>query len=188
VVTVAAAIFGMGNPYRGDDGVGVAVAEQLARRRLPGVQVLCGVTDPTVLLDFWAATPLLVIIDAVTCPAAIPGRVHRFTDHTMLTHTTLTSTHSIGVLRAIALGEQLHLPPPTIVFHLIEVAAADHGPDLSAPVARAVSDVVCAVTGDLGTSGQPVGDLRPYPDAHPDEQAEAKSNSEVCRGTGPADR
>lgn len=148
-MTVAAAIFGMGNPYRGDDGVGVAVAEQLARRKLPGVQVLCGVTDPTVLLDFWAATPLLVIIDAITCPAAVPGRVHRFTDHTMLTHTSLTSTHSIGVLRTIALGEQLDLPPPTIVFHLIEVAAVGHGPGLSAPVARAVCDVVCAVTGDL---------------------------------------
>jgi hydrogenase maturation protease len=39
-------VIGIGNDFRRDDGVGLAVAEELAKRNLPGVRVVTAIGEP----------------------------------------------------------------------------------------------------------------------------------------------
>ncbi len=59
-------IVGLGNPLRGDDGVGVRVAEMLAARDLPqGVEVVDGGTRGLELVNLMEGWPRVILVDAV---------------------------------------------------------------------------------------------------------------------------
>ena len=66
-----ALVVGIGNPLRGDDGVGPAVAALLRARAHPGVQVAEVHADPIALLDLWAGRRRVVLVDA--CAPAPAG-------------------------------------------------------------------------------------------------------------------
>ena len=68
-------IIGLGNLLAGDDGVGVHVVGELARRKLPpGVQVIDGGNCGLGLLSLLEGAQQVIIIDAILCAKA-PGSV-----------------------------------------------------------------------------------------------------------------
>ena len=72
-------VVGLGNPLRGDDGIGPRLASELARRQLPpGVRVIDGGSGGLDLLRLWDGWPRVVIVDAADV-AQEPGRFVRFT-------------------------------------------------------------------------------------------------------------
>ena len=72
-----AAVIGIGNPYRRDDGIGPALVAALERLRPPGVSLTVADGEPSQLLDAWSGAPLAVVVDAVLCEVPAPGRIHR---------------------------------------------------------------------------------------------------------------
>ena len=44
-------VIGIVNAYRRDDGVGLAVAEEIAKRGLPGVRAVMAIGKPGAILD-----------------------------------------------------------------------------------------------------------------------------------------
>ena len=68
-------VIGIGNPYRGDDGVGHAAAEALKNLRL-SAEVLLQDGEPTRLVDAWEGRGLAIIVDAIR-RGDPPGTVHR---------------------------------------------------------------------------------------------------------------
>jgi hydrogenase maturation protease len=135
-------VVGIGNPDRGDDGIGAAVAERLAGRLPDDVTLLARRSDMLALIHDWEGFDALVCIDAAA-PMGAPGRVHRFD----LAHDELprelafASSHALGLAEAIELARTLSLAPAEIVVYAVEGVSFDGGAPLSAVVAEAAPDV-----------------------------------------------
>lgn len=140
-----AVVIGVGNEFRRDDGVGPAVARALAAAG-PRIRAEVCDGDPVRLMEAWDGAETVVIVDAVRCTPAVPGRWHR----TTLPHTVpAASSHGFGVPEAVELAEVLDRRPEQLVIYAVEVADVGFGTGLSPAVAAAVTPLVEAVRTEL---------------------------------------
>ncbi len=141
-------VIGIGNDFRRDDGVGLTVAEQIAERGLPGVQVLSGINEPTALLDAWSGAARVVVVDAVAAGNSAPGRIRRWTGLELET-TPAVSSHALGLIQTCALGQALARMPDELVVFTIDVVDTNHGIGLTPAVAAAVPELVDLIVAEL---------------------------------------
>ena len=134
----AALIVGIGNTFRGDDGVGPWVAEALAAR---GLRATVHAGDGTGILDLLAAETALILIDA-TNSGAEPGAL---TFH--------YSTHRFGLAEAVETARALDQMPKALQIYGIEGADFAAGEGLSAAVEAAAGDLVDRISG-VGTEAR----------------------------------
>ncbi len=138
---------GIGNGFRRDDGVGPAVAAEIAGIGVAGVRVLTSTGEPGELLDAWDGVALAVVVDAAVGDGAAPGRIRRWVPGDE--PATAVSSHELGLPATYALGEALgHIPDRLVVF-TIDVSEVGYGDGLSPQVAAAVPHVVGAVLTEL---------------------------------------
>ncbi|ATJ81355.1 hydrogenase maturation protease [Halomonas beimenensis] len=144
-------VVGLGNPDRGDDGVGVLLATRLADSLPDGVGLLTGGRDVLSLIDDWAGYDVMLALDAAA-PMGHPGRVHRLTssgEWPVETQAPL-SGHALGLFEALALARTLHLPVPhSVVIFAIEAADLTPGAPLSPAVAAAMPGMVERVVDEV---------------------------------------
>src|SRR5690348_14839924 len=102
-------VIGIGNHYRGDDGIGPAVLALLNTMHLPGVRLLECDGDCSALLDAWQGADVVVLVDAVSSKAP-PGTIYRFDllARQLPRDLSFQSTHTFGVSEALALGRVLN--------------------------------------------------------------------------------
>jgi hydrogenase maturation protease len=114
-------IIGIGNPYRGDDGVGLIVARSLRDRSPRGVAVVEQDGEPAALIDAWEGADVVVLIDAVSSGSP-PGTVHAIdASKTRLNRDLFRhSTHSLGVAEAVELARSLGRLPRALWIYGIE--------------------------------------------------------------------
>lgn len=143
-------VAGLGNPDRGDDGVGPLVARILANYLPPEVTTLSVGNDVLTLVAEWACFDLALCIDAAA-PLSGPGRIHRFD----LTTTDLprwgssTSSHGLGLADAVALARSLHQAPSQIIVYAIEGASFAAGASMTPDVVAAVEEVVVLIAAEV---------------------------------------
>jgi hydrogenase maturation protease len=145
-------VIGVGNVYRGDDGVGLSVAS-LVRGRVPAdVAVLECEQEPTRLLDAWEGADVAVVVDACAAGGP-PGSVHRFdvSSDPLPARGFRSSTHAVGVGDAVELSRALHRLPTHVVVYGVEGVAFDTGAPMSAPVQAAAEQVAAAIVRELET-------------------------------------
>lgn len=145
-------VIGVGNVYRGDDGVGLSVAS-LVRGRVPAdVAVLECEQEPTRLLDAWEGADVAVVVDACAAGGP-PGSVHRFdvSSDPLPARGFRSSTHAFGVGDAVELARALHRLPSRVVVYGVEGVAFDTGAPMSGPVQAAAAQVAAAIVRDLET-------------------------------------
>ena len=70
-------VIGVGNDMRSDDGAGLAVADQVARLHLDGVEVRASTGEAAELIELWTGRELAVIVDAIVCTPPKPGAAAR---------------------------------------------------------------------------------------------------------------
>ena len=131
-------VVGIGNPLRGDDGVGPAVAAHVQARAHPGVQVAEVHADPIALLDLWAGRRRIVLVDAVCSGAPAGTLVAVDLRRHPLPRTATASTHGFGLAQVIELGRALGRLPPELVFVGVELGRVGVGTKLSEPVLAGV--------------------------------------------------
>ena len=135
-------VVAIGNPDRGDDGFGPAVAQRLRGRVPPTVRILERSGDALALIEDWNSSPPVIIVDAMT-PITKPGRVHRLD----LTHSPLPvgcsprSSHAFGVAETVELARSLGRLPQCLLAYVVEGEQFETGTPLSPAVAAAVQDV-----------------------------------------------
>jgi hydrogenase maturation protease len=134
-------VIGIGNPLRRDDGIGPAVAAEVARRR-PGLRVVGCPAEPTALLEAWQGAGRAVLVDAAV--GAEPGRV-RWCGLADLAESAPLSSHDLGLRQTYELGRALGCAPETVLVVSVEVVDTGHGEGFSEPVRAVLPQAVRAV-------------------------------------------
>ncbi len=142
-------VIGVGNPHRGDDGAGRAVARHLASLDGSGLVVRECSGETTALMSAWTGFDDVVLVDACR-GAGPPGSVHRIgpDDVERIARLQHASTHSLGVAAAIGLARALGTLPSRLVIYAVEAGHSREGGGLSPEVGRAVHEIVALVVGD----------------------------------------
>lgn len=149
-------VLALGNPDRGDDGVGAMVGRALVGRLPADVVLLARSGDLLSLIEDWAGFDALVCVDAAA-PNGTPGRIHRIdpTIEALPADGSSLSSHALGLAEVIALARTLQAAPADIVVFAIEGycfaagAAVTHAVAIAAGV---VADRVIAEVSRLRAS------------------------------------
>jgi hydrogenase maturation protease len=140
----------VGNPNRGDDGVGLLVAQKLSGR-LPGeARLVVRSGDMMSLIEDWAGIDAAILVDAAA-PNGSPGRVHRIdlAEEKLPPELSFSSSHAFGIAEAIELARVLDLAPKQIVVYAIEGACFDAGAPLTPAVLSAAIEVADCIAGEV---------------------------------------
>jgi len=157
----ASLVIGLGNPLRGDDGVGPRVVAELRRRGLPeGVEALDLGTGGLDLLRVLEGQRRVVIVDAADIGRASvgvgrePGRFVRFTlDEARLIYATDNlSFHHAGLGEVLALCDALGRELPQMVIFGVQPAEIGWGEGLSPPVEARLPALIDAVLEEIRTN------------------------------------
>jgi hydrogenase maturation protease len=152
-------ILGLGNPLRGDDGIGPRVIEELARRGLPeGVSSLDGGTGGLDLLNVLEGWERVVIVDAADVGRE-PGQFVRFKpEQARFVETAAPhSLHHAGLGEALALANALGQSLPEMTIFGVQPARIDWGQGLSPAVEAAIPALADAVL-EESTGSLPEGE------------------------------
>jgi hydrogenase maturation protease len=149
-----ALVIGIGNDFRSDDGVGLAVAAEIAKRHLRGVRVMTAIGEPASILDAWAGVPLAVVVDAAMGEGATPGRIRRWTPDDE-NQPTVVSSHALGLPQTYALGQAVGQIPQHLTVFTVDAEDIEHGLTLTPAVCAAVPAAVEAVLAELRLRSSP---------------------------------
>lgn len=135
-------VIGVGNPWRGDDAVGLMVAERLTQRARDMTVAACS-GDVLDVCEVWKGADLAVLVDALASNEA-PGTIRRFDvgDLALLCAGFRRSTHAFGVGDAVRLAGAVGALPPRVVVYGVVGSWFELGQEASPAVVRAVDDLV----------------------------------------------
>jgi hydrogenase maturation protease len=147
-------IIGLGNPLRGDDGVGVCVAQMLAQQALPNdVEVVDGGTQGLGLVNLMEGRRRIILVDAADV-GKNPGQFIRFTlDNAVLrSDDRPLSIHTAGLREALLMAEALKVLPDEVVIFGMQPANLDWINALSSEVKATLPDLIAAVLSELAVN------------------------------------
>lgn len=147
-----AALIGIGNDHRRDDGVGPAVAAEVAAAKPAGVRIVTCAAEPTAILDAWDGSRLAVVVDAAM--GVPPGRVRICALDDVAPSTPAVSSHDLSLQQTYELACALGRAPDRVVVVSVGVADVGHGTGLSAQVKSALPEAVRRVRILLGEQSQ----------------------------------
>ena len=143
-------VVGVGNVYRSDDGIGLAVLEELRTHGLAGVMYVESNGDGPALLETWTPDSSVILIDAAVSKTPA-GTILRFDALTqpLPTDFSFASTHNFGVAEAIRLAHTLHRLPSKLIIYAIVGKNFAAGDALSPEVAHALQQIVHRVRQEI---------------------------------------
>ena len=105
-------VYGVGNPYRCDDSVGLKVAEAIAGRLSdPKVDVKWGSIDGVAILDEIIGYEHVIFIDSVITGKDAPGAIYKIKPPSW-EHNDPFSSHGINFLSALQFGKKFGFDMP----------------------------------------------------------------------------
>ena len=148
----ATLVIGLGNPLRGDDGIGPRVIEELHRRGLPaGVTAVDGGTGGLDLLRILEGWERVIVVDAAEVGLEA-GQFTRFTPaQAKLAETAdRLSLHRTGLAEVLALANALGRPLPPIVVVGVQPQRIEWEQGLSPAVEIALPRLLEAILREVG--------------------------------------
>ena len=145
-------VIGVGNRWRGDDGIGPKTIEELAALGAdgPDAELVTLDGEPGRLVTAWQDRSRVVVVDAIVAGDP-PGTIQCINAHPgaeadrLAGWSVAAGSHGNGVAAAVALGRALGRLPEQLVVVGIEPGRLDHGDALSPAVAAAIDCVVDTV-------------------------------------------
>jgi hydrogenase maturation protease len=116
-------IYGIGNPYRRDDRIGLDIAAQLATKvKKKNITVRSGSIDGLAMLDEIMGFDRVIFIDSIKTGNANPGDIHIIPVKQLEQKQSLVSSHGIDFVTAVRLGRRFgYRMPDKIVVYAIEI-------------------------------------------------------------------
>ncbi len=136
-------IIGLGNILKGDDGIGVRVAEILSQRELPAGVAVEEVGTPGIdLMNRFEGWQKVILVDAVQMGAK-PGTWRRFSpqDVRLIANGNVLSLHEPDLASVLELAQALNMLPDEIVIYGVEPQDLTFMAPLSSPV-EAIINVI----------------------------------------------
>lgn len=155
-VLPATLVIGLGNLLRGDDGVGVRLAQMLAKESWPDeVEVIDGGTPGLGLVPLLEGRQRVILVDAADIGQP-PGTFRRFTlEEVLLPGDELhLAIHAAGLREALLLATALKIVPDQLVIFGVQPASIDWHNGLSPPVEAALPELISAVVAEISTSNE----------------------------------
>lgn len=148
-------VIGIGNRDRGDDAVGLAVADRIRAEALPGVGVILLDGDQLGLLDAWADAAEVYVVDAV-CSGSPPGSVFRFdATRPLPARFRHRGSHTFSLADVVELARALGTLPAHLTGYGIEGNRFDVGGSLSPETSRAIGVVADRLLRELKDTANP---------------------------------
>jgi len=152
-------VLGLGNPLRGDDGVGLAVAGALARLLgndpVEGVRVATSERGGLDVLPLIEGARAAIVVDCLEGETEQPGRAHWLSEAEMDGSVRLRGAHDLDLPNVLKLGSALGMQMPETM-EVLGIEACP-GPDiddrLSPPVAAAVDRIAALLHAHLINRG-----------------------------------
>ncbi|MBL9168828.1 MAG: hydrogenase maturation protease [Verrucomicrobiales bacterium] len=143
-------LLGLGNDFRGDDGVGRVVARRLAQTEWPGVTVREESGEGVTLMEAWKYADSVILVDAVQSGDA-PGTIHRLDARAQSIPANFFhySTHAFSVAEAVELARALNQLPPRLILYGIEGRDFSDGERISPEVAAAMDELLGRVRQEI---------------------------------------
>jgi hydrogenase maturation protease len=135
-------LIGVGNKMRGDDGVGVWVAEQVAHQH-PTIRTRILSGEGAGVIDALAGESRVVLVDATRSgkPAGSIGRIDAIAQQ-LPSGLFNYSSHAFGVAEAIEMARVLGQLPVDLTIYGVEGGSFAAGEGLSAEVLQAAKSIV----------------------------------------------
>jgi hydrogenase maturation protease len=135
-------IIGVGNPFRGDDGIGSAIIKILRTENSQNFVLVDGGTDGLALLDQLAEYEKAIIIDAVQM-LEIPGIVKSFTpaEAKIKIKSDVLSTHGFGLAEMLKLADELNIKTKITIIG-IQPKNIDFGEGLSDEIKTQIPQIL----------------------------------------------
>ncbi len=148
-------IFGIGNPYRGDDGVGIKIAQELKKKfktRKNLLDIQSGNIEAFSLLELSKEYNHLVIIDAAEMPNSKQGTV-KFLHLDNLETESVSASHCIDLKTAWLLWQKSFKKPEIIDIFAIRIKKQTGYKDsLSPEVERKLPGIIETISQKLKLS------------------------------------
>lgn len=156
VLTHPILVIGLGNPLRGDDGVGVIVVRGLAAHALsPDVEVVDGGTRGLGIVNLLEGRQRVILVDAADM-GRTPGEFLRITleGAQLLGDEAHLSVHEGGVRDALLLAQALEMLPEEVVIFGVQPANLEWDSTLSPEVEAALPSLIAALLAEVAVSNQ----------------------------------
>ncbi len=150
-------VIGLGNTLLTDDGIGVYVAREVARRlRDAGADKGIDVTESEAagfgLMDLIAGWERVILVDSIQFEGVPPGSVVRLDPQDLHTSLRIRSVHEIDLPTVLELGRKLGLDMPRriAVFGIQAADCCTFGEGLTPAAAGALQKAADLVVDELG--------------------------------------
>jgi hydrogenase maturation protease len=144
-------VLGLGNPLRGDDGIGSRAAELLQQRGLrDGVEALDAGTAGLDLLRLLDGPRRVIIVDAADVGLEA-GQFARFAPDQVefMGRAETLPTHEVGLAEVLALARALERPLPEIVIFGVQPGSLEWGAGLTPEVEASLASLLEAVLREI---------------------------------------
>jgi hydrogenase maturation protease len=138
-----ALLIGIGNEWRGDDGVGILAARMIREAMIESLTVIEQSGDGAQLMEAWQGAGKVIVIDAMQSGAA-PGacRLMNAGQSPLPANILKGSSHTFGLVEAIEISRALGTLPRELFVYGIEGKQFEVGSALSAEAVKAAETLV----------------------------------------------
>ena len=134
-------VIGVGNEYRGDDGIGIILAREIAAKSIAGVVVAEEPGEGTLLMSCWEQCERVILIDAVQTGTE-PGKIYQLdaSSSPIAKNFFNYSSHNFSVAEAVELSKTLKRLPKHFLIIGVEGKSFAAGNRLSDEVREKIPD------------------------------------------------
>ncbi len=143
-------VVGIGNEWRGDDGVGLMLARRLRKQETGHVRVQEQSGDPAMLMEILRTEDNVILLDAVSSGKEA-GTVHRWDAcrEFLPSGSFRCSSHALGVAEAIGMARAMGHVPKRLIVYGVEGKFFNMGTGLSPGVNEGLEKVLKLVETEI---------------------------------------
>ncbi len=143
-------LIGVGNEFRSDDGIGLAIARIFKEKKIPTLIVKEESGEGIALMEAWQGFDNVILVDAVSSGAE-PGKIYKIDANKEKVPTRFFhySTHAFSVAEAVELARAVNKLPKKLIIYGIEGKNFSAGTDISKTVRFSLLNVIEQIYLDL---------------------------------------